>query len=792
MFRFTNFISSILILTVLLACSKDPANPDPGDVSNVNGYMTDLPTWDQFSPTEAPQAPMAIGSPDTVGFEMVDVEEIQDDGSIDLIEDVNYVCVETPYNMKDNPERVVMYSPDREILFPGALIQGRSYRDGLGSILGLPIAERTPIRVSIPGLANDDNFRTVENPNQANISQAIGSMIGAATRDSLSTPSTITFEQETYHSDQQFGLSIGVSGRYLGFSASATGNFDRNASETTITAYFYQKMYEVVVEPPQTPGAFFSEAFTSEKLQEQIDLGRIGPDNIPVYVSNVVYGRMMMFSFTSTASETDIRATISAAYNGIGGGGSANLSAQQQTILQQAKIAITSLGGDDDATISMIRSGNWQDYFTSSAPLSSAEPLSYTFRNLSDGSIAKVSEATEFTIRECFVTLASGETFEFLPIQQEGLQINTPVKTLTGDFNNDGRKDFLWNHLGSGGNQFYAALGNGDGTFTAQAVLNYPHTATEGWGLYDAAVGDFNGDGNDDIVWNHTDAGNRTYVGLSDGSGGFSFPDSVEGQLHFAGGWGNYNPVKIGDFNNDGYDDLLWDYHAPSRSRSYVGKSNGDGSFTFLPLQDRIANGWDNYTSYVGDISGDGRDDVVLNYPSSGVNRIYVNRGNSNAQFDLLGLQDHYAQGWGAYTTRLGDVNGDGMTDMLFIDVPNSNGDGGIYKALASGNGLFSFPAYQRVSGANLENPVPYIGDVNGDGRDDIVYNRRDVGNEVLVALGKSDGTHDFTRILQSHREFTDWQQFETYIMDVNGDGFEDIVWNHAAASNRIYVGLAR
>ena len=110
---------------------------------------------------------------------------------------------------------------------------------------------------------------------------------------------------ETYHSESQFALQAGISGNYLGFEGSAAGSVANNASTTTISAQFFQKMYEVVVAPPQTPDAFFSADFTQQKLQEQIDLGRIGADNLPAYVSSVVYGRMMMFSITSTASESD-------------------------------------------------------------------------------------------------------------------------------------------------------------------------------------------------------------------------------------------------------------------------------------------------------------------------------------------------------------------------------------------------------------------------------------------------------------------------------------------------------
>ena len=149
--------------------------------------------------------------------------------------------------MRDNPQQIVMYNPNINFLWPGALVQGKSYRDGIGSINGLIINERSPIEVSIPDLANNDNFRTVDTPTQAEVAQAIGSMVGNATQEGLATPSKITFEMESYHSESQFALSAGISGRYMGFEASASGDFSKNASETTITAHFYQQMFTVTV-----------------------------------------------------------------------------------------------------------------------------------------------------------------------------------------------------------------------------------------------------------------------------------------------------------------------------------------------------------------------------------------------------------------------------------------------------------------------------------------------------------------------------------------------------------------
>jgi hypothetical protein len=164
--------------------------------------------------------------------------------------------------------------------------------------------------------------------------------------------------------------------------------------------HFVEKMFEVVVEPPQTPVAFFSADFTRDKLDEQVAMGRIGPGNLPVYVSNIVYGRMMAFTFTSTASMSDIKAALNAAYRGMG---SFSANAQSSTRRRCPKRRSRSPRSAARRRRRSERSprATGRTTSTSAAPLSSAYPISYTFRNLGDGSIAKVQEGTEYKIKEC-------------------------------------------------------------------------------------------------------------------------------------------------------------------------------------------------------------------------------------------------------------------------------------------------------------------------------------------------------------------------------------------------------
>lgn len=791
----TKLFSLLLGATLIAGCSDNPASPDmnpgPDQVAEVNQYLNELPDWDTFSPQKSAQPPTATADPEPLEDVMLDVEMINDNGEVEIIPDVTYSCQSQPFTLTDNPEQIALYSPDRDILWPGALIQGKSHRDGLGSLLGLPIAERTPIQVSIPSLANDDNFRTVDTPSQAEVDQAIGSMIGGATTSGLSTPSTITFKMEAYHSESQFALQAGLSGHYLGFEGSAQGSVDKNASKTTVTAQFYQKMFEVVVAPPQSPGAFFSDDFNTAKLQEQVNLGRIGRDNLPVYVANVVYGRMMMFSMTSTASESDIRATMSAAYEGIGGGVSANLSVRQQAILQESEIRVTSLGGDAEATLGIIRSGDWSAYFTDSAPLTSAAPLSYTFRNLSDGSIASVSETTEYNITTCEARAATPGTFDLLNVQSLGLPIDAPATVMMADINGDEMDDIVWNHVGASENETVIGIADGRGGFSLTPVFEHPGTPTDNWGGYNVAVGDFNNDGMDDLAWSKTVGYNETFVTYSNGDGSFTALDPWQRPEQ---GWSNFYTFTVGDFDGKNGDDLAWNYRQEI-NRTYVSLNNGDGTFTAEAgkFQDHSTSWYGYPTVHVVDLNSDGRDDLLwpgLDGTSLGVYPALAVGETEGNIFSYLPNTRPGSGDWSVYDFLVGDIDGGLGEDVVMVGPRNAPDR--VYRYVGNGSGGFSFKASQ-ITPFQEDSPLVYrLLDVNGDGTDDLLMNKMDTVNRSYIGLGTASAEFDFSPIPQTHPAVDNWSQFDILVGDVNGDGREDVIYNNADVSNDVYVGLAR
>lgn len=113
----------------------------------------------------------------------------------------------------------------------------------------------------------------------------------------------------------------------------------------------------------------------------------------------------------------------------------------------------------------------------------------------------------------------------------------------TGDFNDDGRSDILWQ---SGDGTFTQWLGQANGGFSPVAQFQ----GSNGWNL--EAIGDFDGDGIDDLLMRSSEGKLHLWFGVHTGTfnvSDFNFTADVAPTWHVA---------AVGDFNGDGVDDITW------------------------------------------------------------------------------------------------------------------------------------------------------------------------------------------------------------------------------------------
>jgi hypothetical protein len=165
-----------------------------------------------------------------------------------------------------------------------------------------------------------------------------------------------------------------------------------------------------------------------------------------------------------------------------------------------------------------------------------------------------------------------------------------------GDFNGDGRDDILWRRSDGIISDW---LGTASGGFVDNAA-NALTSVDPAWHV--AAIGDFNGDHRKDILWRHNDGRMSDWLGATNGG----WVDNAAHSLTSVGT--DWHIVGAGDFNGDGRDDIFW-RNDDGRMSDWLGTVNGgftdncSYACTSVPTQWRIA--------VIGDFNGDGRDDIV-------------------------------------------------------------------------------------------------------------------------------------------------------------------------------------
>jgi hypothetical protein len=292
-----------------------------------------------------------------------------------------------------------------------------------------------------------------------------------------------------------------------------------------------------------------------------------------------------------------------------------------------------------------------------------------------------------------------------------------------------------------------------------------------------------------DLIWNYADTRNYSYVAESNGDGTFQ----LNKEVHNATGWSEKYSVHLADINGTGVADLIWNKRL-ERNRTYVAMGAGDGSFSMVAAyQDHPNQNWHDYDLHVGDVNNDGRADLVWNATTAASNRTYVGLYNDptpGQHFRMLSLQDRGFGGWEDYTTLVGDVDGQNGLDLLFADVTSNSIP--LHRHRSLGTGRFEMSGLAALPLDGTANDFwPRLADVNGDGRSDFVLYSATT-DEVRVGLATTNGTFDFSgRPVQSRPTPEDWSQFRLLVGDVNGDRQEDLVWTDASARNRVYVGLA-
>jgi len=312
-------------------------------------------------------------------------------------------------------------------------------------------------------------------------------------------------------------------------------------------------------------------------------------------------------------------------------------------------------------------------------------------------------------------------------------------------------------------------------------VLIHDFGAEAGWtqSYFRRMIGDVNGDGFNDIVGL---SNSGAFVSYGTPTGSFSATHILSLGSPVSP---NYGSIQLADVNGDGRADMV-DFAFDGVTVS-LGQPDGTFATQTLAMFDFSVRfgGWETQEAaprLLGDVNGDGKADI-LGFGSAGVWVTLATGGTGQNAFTnkVLALADFgWDQGWSddnIYHRAVADVNGDGRADIVGF------GQAGVWVSLSNGDGTFgevtfALDNFGVEQGWSSQDAFPrVVGDVNGDGRADIVG----FGIAgVYVSLAQSDGTFaaptleidDFT----ARQGWTSDSVFHRTLADVNNDGQMDIV----------------
>lgn len=316
--------------------------------------------------------------------------------------------------------------------------------------------------------------------------------------------------------------------------------------------------------------------------------------------------------------------------------------------------------------------------------------------------------------------LAQGYVFGTGSFAEPGFQ---PEYAIAGDFNLDGKLDFaVTNQQSNSLSTVSILLGNPDGSF-APAVeynlgANNPTSIT---------VGDFNGDGNPDLV---VGLGNQSYIAILLGKGDGTFQSPTSFQAPSAG---LINGLTSGDFNHDGKADLAVSGFSSGGGLATILLGNGDGTF-----QPGITNSTAGSLAIItADFNNDGNLDLaVAGTSSSNAVVISVLLGNGDGTFGAY-ISVPVTSSIGV-SIAAGDLNGDGKLDLVAATANSSQG--GVCVVLGNGDGTFQAPVTYSASPGDSNTGHVAIGDFDGDGLLDVAAVNA-TGDDVSLFKGNGDGT---------------------------------------------------
>lgn len=274
------------------------------------------------------------------------------------------------------------------------------------------------------------------------------------------------------------------------------------------------------------------------------------------------------------------------------------------------------------------------------------------------------------------------------------------------------------------------------------------------------ATGDFNHDGFSDLIWRNSVTG-RNFIWMMEGDRVLAarpLQDVTDLNWHIVG---------TGDFNGDGETDILWRHQQTGANGVWF--LNGIGFQSAGSLMPQVDLGWN--IAGTGDFNGDKKVDILWRHQQSGANGVWAMDGTNFMQ--ALGIAPVSDLTWKVAGVR--DFNADGKVDILWRN--QQSGANGIW--LMDQNNFLAAQGVLAIG--DLSWSIGGVGDVNGDSKTDIVWRNQSTGTIGLWHMDGNTllGTAALPPAVNAAYQVTNTNWTIAGRADFNHDGQTDLLWQN-------------
>jgi hypothetical protein len=312
--------------------------------------------------------------------------------------------VKETYSASKNPDEFVMYDPNANVLWPGALVQGKSVASGVPDIIPIGPNHRKEGKVTLSVLNGDGSsvknkfYRATEMTKSAT-TQAMNDILSGM--GGLG-PAQYSYTKINVKSESQleFDLNMGYSGPANKIDGQLGINW--NNKKERMVVKLYQKFFTMTYDDPQGIQGVFYPSISYNDMKPYAGAG-----NPACYISSVTYGRMFVLLYETEMDELFLNAALNYQYDGVVAKG--YVEADLKSAFKNGKIEVKTfqVGGDAEkgleVSLDPLNVSKMRSFIAGGANFSATNPgeiISYTVNYLKDASLVRMNSAMEYTVTQ--------------------------------------------------------------------------------------------------------------------------------------------------------------------------------------------------------------------------------------------------------------------------------------------------------------------------------------------------------------------------------------------------------